>query len=84
MSGDGNDLAGQLAKALTSHLDGNITIENLARLTGGASRETWSFDAIDEAGDRRALILRRDFPDGGTPSLSALLGMGEDLDRSGE
>lgn len=84
MSGDGNDLAGLLAAALSSHLDSSVTIENLARLTGGASRETWSFDAVDEAADRRALILRRDFPDGGTPSLSALLGIGADLDRRGE
>jgi aminoglycoside phosphotransferase (APT) family kinase protein len=34
-----------------------VTVEGLHRLTGGASRETWTFDAVSAAG-RRALILR--------------------------
>ncbi len=38
-------------------------VEGLARLTGGASRETWSFDAVDPtSGTRQELILRRDPP----------------------
>jgi aminoglycoside phosphotransferase (APT) family kinase protein len=37
-----------------------VTVENLRRLSGGASRETWSFDAIDDTGDRHGLVLRRD------------------------
>lgn len=38
-------------------------IEGLVRLTGGASRETWAFDAVDPAtGHRQELILRRDPP----------------------
>lgn len=61
MSGDGNELAGLLASALSSHLDATVTVENLARLTGGASRETWSFDAFDATGRRHALILRGEF-----------------------
>jgi aminoglycoside phosphotransferase (APT) family kinase protein len=40
-----------------------VTIENLRRMPGGASREIWSFDAAMEkngAVARRALVLRRD------------------------
>jgi aminoglycoside phosphotransferase (APT) family kinase protein len=37
-----------------------VTIEGLRRLSGGASRETWSFDAVTRAGERRPLVLRRD------------------------
>jgi aminoglycoside phosphotransferase (APT) family kinase protein len=36
---------------------GEVHVENLHRLTGGASRTTWSFDAVS-ADSRRALILR--------------------------
>src|SRR5687768_3071320 len=35
-------------------------------MSGGASRETWRFDAIDDAGASHELILRRDPP--GRPS----------------
>ncbi len=41
----------------------NVSIENLRRMPGGASREIWSFDAKLEAEGkmaRRALVLRRD------------------------
>jgi len=34
----------------------------LKRLAGGASREIWSFDAVQGGGRREALILRRDPP----------------------
>jgi aminoglycoside phosphotransferase (APT) family kinase protein len=40
-----------------------VTVENLWRMPGGASRETWSFDALMERGGkpaRRGLVLRRD------------------------
>lgn len=40
---------------------GDVTVENLQRLTGGASRTTWAFEAV--AADRRALILRTGAPD---------------------
>ena len=43
--------------ALAARLGGPVS--NLARLSGGASRETWSFDA-----DGRPLILRREQPGG--------------------
>ena len=42
-------------------------VEHLHRLTGGASRETWSFDVVG-AGDRRELILQRLRP--GVPASS--------------
>jgi aminoglycoside phosphotransferase (APT) family kinase protein len=40
-----------------------VSIENLRKMPGGASREIWSFDAIlerDRTSSRRALVLRRD------------------------
>lgn len=49
----------QLARALTRALP--VTrVEGLRRLSGGASRETWSFDALDAAGRRHGLVLRLD------------------------
>lgn len=44
---------------------GPIAVENLSRIPGGASRETWSFDAVwDEGGKnvRDSFIIRRDPP----------------------
>jgi aminoglycoside phosphotransferase (APT) family kinase protein len=60
-------LTGQrdLAVALRDAL-GAVTIEGLTRLSGGASRETWSFDAVGTSGSRTGLVLRRDPP--GRPS----------------
>ncbi|UXA19433.1 phosphotransferase family protein [Mycobacterium sp. SMC-4] len=46
------ELAGALEDVLRPVL-GDVTVANLARLTGGASRTTWAFDA-----NGRALILR--------------------------
>jgi aminoglycoside phosphotransferase (APT) family kinase protein len=63
-----SDLAAQLAVVL-----GASSIENLRRLSGGASRETWSFDA-----DGAPLILQRQRPGadisrGGMRNEAALL-----------
>ncbi|MEY2766389.1 MAG: hypothetical protein RI912_51 [Actinomycetota bacterium] len=52
-TGSAPDAASVLAGQLSSLLDG-ATITGLARLSGGASRETWRFDA-----DGSALILQR-------------------------
>jgi aminoglycoside phosphotransferase (APT) family kinase protein len=41
---------------------GDVSVENLHALTGGASRTTWAFDAVGD-GTRRALILRTGPPD---------------------
>lgn len=43
---------------------GATRVEGLRRLSGGASRETWSFDALDGEGGRRPLILQRERPGG--------------------
>ncbi|MGH3124219.1 MAG: hypothetical protein ACRDND_24815, partial [Streptosporangiaceae bacterium] len=45
---------------------GPVTVDGLTRLSGGASRETWSFDAVSPDGTRTGLVLRRDPP--GRPS----------------
>ncbi|MGE5291583.1 MAG: phosphotransferase family protein [Micromonosporaceae bacterium] len=55
----------ELAAALHDAL-GPVTIEGLTRLSGGASRETWAFDAVGVDGSRAELVLRRDPP--GRPS----------------
>ena len=57
--------AADLAASLAARL-GPVTVEGLARLSGGASRETWRLDAIEDDGTRHPLILRRDPP--GRPS----------------
>lgn len=52
-------LADDLAVYLGRHWNAPVGIEQLSRIPGGASRETWRFDAV--VGDeRRPLILRRD------------------------
>jgi aminoglycoside phosphotransferase (APT) family kinase protein len=51
----------QLAEVLKPVI-GEVSIENLTTLTGGASRTTWAFDAVG-ADERHALILRTGPPD---------------------
>ena len=48
-----------LARAIAPTCGVGSVVE-LHRLSGGASRETWSFDLADANGDRRELVLRRD------------------------
>lgn len=52
---DGNEVARPLRRWL-----GEVTVGEFTRLSGGASKETWSFDAIGPDGTRTGLILRRD------------------------
>jgi aminoglycoside phosphotransferase (APT) family kinase protein len=54
---DRNDVARSLRRWI-----GPVTVGEFTRLSGGASRETWSFDAIGADGTRTGLILRRDPP----------------------
>ena len=54
-----------IAGALTTVL-GPVAVDGLHPMTGGASRETWAFDAVDSDGVRHELVLRRDPP--GRPS----------------
>jgi aminoglycoside phosphotransferase (APT) family kinase protein len=51
----------ELAAGLAKVLGGDVVVENLRPLTGGASRTTWAFDAV--ADERRPLILRTGPPD---------------------
>lgn len=65
VTGDPTDpvvLAGLLADRLATLLGGPVRVSGLRRLTGGASRETWSFEAAPERGPARRLVLRRDPP----------------------
>jgi aminoglycoside phosphotransferase (APT) family kinase protein len=77
-------LAELLGAALEGELGGPVLVESLERLTGGASRETWSFDATDHRGRVHPLILRRDFPGGVTQNPDVLAGRSDALDRAGE
>jgi aminoglycoside phosphotransferase (APT) family kinase protein len=52
-------LAGALRTYLSRNWDTAVEIVGLARIAGGASRETWRFDALVD-GAVRPLILRRD------------------------
>lgn len=52
------DFAADLETTIKRVLPGTVRIENLRRLSGGASQETWSFEAIGRDGARK-LILRR-------------------------
>jgi aminoglycoside phosphotransferase (APT) family kinase protein len=54
-------VAASLAAACSRHFGAATRIENLRRESGGASRQTWSFDALAD-GRRHELILRRDPP----------------------
>lgn len=58
-------MTGSLAERLGAYLTRSwgepVQVEKLARISGGASRETYRFDAVLASG-RRPLILRRDPP----------------------
>ena len=54
--------AAAMAPALAAALGGpGAQVQGLKRLSGGASQQTWAFELVD-AGQRRALILRRAAP----------------------
>lgn len=56
-----------VAAAAERHLGGGTTVEGLRRLSGGASRELWSFRATTADGVGHDLVLRRDPPGSTTP-----------------
>jgi aminoglycoside phosphotransferase (APT) family kinase protein len=58
MTSSPEELAERLNTAAPKILPGATGIANLARLSGGASQETWSFEAVTPGGNAR-LILRR-------------------------
>ena len=54
------NLAAVLGDRVSVQYGVGTKIDGLMRLSGGASRETWSFDAILRDGSRKPLILKRD------------------------
>lgn len=54
------DLRRMLADDLAGYWGEPVTVSGLTRLTGGASRETWSFTAERASGERHELIVRHD------------------------
>jgi aminoglycoside phosphotransferase (APT) family kinase protein len=52
--------APRLAAACARHLGQAVEVGALRRLSGGASRETWSFTVMSAGGAPQRLILRRD------------------------
>ncbi|MGH9320309.1 MAG: phosphotransferase family protein [Vicinamibacteria bacterium] len=54
-----DELREQLISFCSSRLGTDIEIDELVRLSGGASRETWSF-AMSDGTQTRKLVLRRD------------------------
>lgn len=82
-AGDASFLVTEIARALEPAV-GEVEVEGLRRLTGGASRETWAFDATDTKGVRHELILRRDFPGGAAQNPDILAGRDDAMDRAGE
>lgn len=63
MSASGAAAAGVVAAGLAEVLEpelGAVEIVDLARLSAGANRETWAFDAVAADGRRHELILQRD------------------------
>jgi len=58
VSGPGAALAEVVGEAVGEP----VRVGEMTRLSGGASRETWAFDAVHPDGRVEALILRRDHP----------------------
>ncbi len=54
------ELADGLERVLEDRTGAPVTVRDLTRLSGGASRETWAFTAVDEAGAARPLVLQRE------------------------
>jgi aminoglycoside phosphotransferase (APT) family kinase protein len=75
-----DELAARLGEFIGRHHGGRrVRIEGLKLLTGGASRQTWSFDAVIEpeagpgAEKRLAIVLRRDPRQAAAQGLDRLL-----------
>ncbi|MBI1262538.1 MAG: phosphotransferase [Rhizobiales bacterium] len=71
MSDDQASLLAGLTQVAKAHLDQAYGISDLKRLSGGASQETWAFEA-DHATHSEALILRRRPPGMTERSASAV------------
>lgn len=59
-AGAPNPPEADVASPLEDAFGDGTRVEHVSRLTGGASRETWAFDAVHPDGRRQHLIYRRD------------------------
>ena len=73
MSGETNPGAAALGEVVKKHMKGASGITGLKRLSGGASQETWAFDATTD-GESIPLILRR-APGGTRPPSETAVGL---------
>lgn len=80
---EAENVASVLAQVVGRHFGGAATITKLRRESGGASRQTWSFDAI-VGGIPHELILRRDPPTLGAPRSKAESDRSVSIDRATE
>jgi aminoglycoside phosphotransferase (APT) family kinase protein len=80
---EAENVATALARAAGRHFGGAATIDRLCRESGGASRQTWSFDAVVD-GARHELILRRDPPTLSAPRTKAETDRSVSIDRATE
>src|SRR6266851_1022227 len=83
MPTEAENVAAVMANVAGRHFGGPANIEHLVRESGGASRQTWSFDAIVN-GERHGLILRRDPPTLGHAAASPPSERSTSLDRATE
>lgn len=69
--GEDVELSERLGRRLAAVLDEPVDIAGLHQLSGGASRQTWAFEARPRAAPPRRLVLRRDPPGHGRPESMA-------------
>jgi len=69
-------LVGGLGGFLSEGSGEAVVVEGLARLSGGASRETWAFDARSIDGTTRPMVLQRERAGGGLASRGMVLQAG--------
>jgi aminoglycoside phosphotransferase (APT) family kinase protein len=73
MSDEKNPIAEPLAAAVGRKIDGMTAIENLRRLSGGASQETWAFEA--RCGDQTIPLILRRAPGGDRATSATAAGL---------
>ncbi|MFD6857227.1 phosphotransferase family protein [Rhodococcus sp. NPDC060090] len=66
------EVAAGIAAVLSTHWGTAVSVADLRRLTGGASRQIWSFDVVRDDGTLSGYVLRRDPPGhGDAPRMRA-------------
>ena len=65
------ELGARLSAVLESRLGPGVTVDDLVRLAGGSSRESWRFTALAADGVAHHYVLRRDPP--GVPASGVRL-----------